>query len=1567
MGLGKTYSTQYLLDSNNNSGVAGQVLSTTSTGIDWADANTLPGSGLWLANGNDIYNSNSGNVGIGTTTPTTTTGIKLDVIGGIGAWAANNTSTLKLFNGRLVGAGRQITNLVSTNGNGSLELYRSDNLLNVLITGSGDSYFNGGNVGIGVTGPSAKLHVDSSTAFSLTSVAGDTLFLSDDTNPSALNGVGASIGFSGPQEVQRQAAIAALRTGADHDHIGLAFYTHPGTSNDETIVEQMRITDSGNVGIGTTSPGNPLEISSDTSTSLVYQRTGVSANKWGFHSDNDATYWQNVTSSSLLFTLQNGGNVGIGTTSPSEKLEIQGGNVKIEQTANADSKLILNPNSSGLGTTYQWELVGGSSTSNYNFQIREAGQAYVTVDSSVNGNAGNVGIGTTSPTRKLVVSNGGASGIEIEPNYVAGVNEILSFDRTVGATAYETMRFNGGDFEFQIGGTEQMRISSAGAIKFNAYNSTNNTGTPTYVLGTDASGNVVKVLGGDIPGGGGTVTGTGSATQVAFWDTTSSLSGSNNLYWDSTEGHLGINDSTPGSPLKVFSGTTEDSIYSVDINHVRDDANAESTAMRINMNLSGADTTTTDITNRGIYLDLDSSANGDASNEQRIRGIDSDVRFSGFTDNAVSVYGFAESNYNVAKTAQLIGVQGYAAHDSSTTSGGVSFMYGVYGLSSIQDLGDVDNAWGGAFLTSIPASRGNANVGVTKGVEGKIQIDKAETITYGEMSAVSGIIDNNETTFPTFGNQYLFKGIYSGTRGGNAYGVYSQGDKHYFEGDVGIGTTGPTFKLHVNSTDASDNVAYIHHNNAAQSSGDVLKVRSDAGDNAGSALLNVANNTGSALYVRGDRNVGIGTTSPGTKLQVGTGSGATVDTAYQIVADGSAISGIQILSGATQSGRLVFGDSGNNDIGIIKYDHSDNSLQTIVNAAERMRITSSGDVGIGTTSPGAKLHLVSGTGVPYSLRLNSDATGTWQLGVGSTGYYDGSFLLQDASVGDRLRINPSGTFTLPAYNSTNQTGTPTYLLGTDASGNVVKTNTVPGSGAGPYLPLAGGTMTGDFLVSGAITIEPGGDTLVEGVLEAQSGIEATGGDKGQPGYTFIGDTNTGMYSDTADQLDFATGGNIGMVIDSSSNVGIGTTSPGAKLDVRSTSRTAPVVLKLGNGIISGDNGVIVSQIRSYINNSNTDADELARIQVENGSGSHDDGNLSFWTRDGFNNVDAAKQLQISGKGIIDIKNDGTALLPVLIFGADVDTGFFRPSSNNIALSTSGVERIRVLSGGNVGIGTTSPAYKLDVQVSGNVARFGDGTRFFRVYTDSDEVSLLADGSVPMKFYTGGAEKMRITSTGNVGIGNTSPGNKLEVTGIIEATVGDTGGFAYGANPATKQGLMISVSNTGGDSFSGAGRIENTSTANSSSAVLVLRQTNSASFSTITQYRQGSGTQGNLVGFVRVTTTNTIFSTSGSDERLKKNITNWTDDTLGKFKALQPKKFRYKIQDASEEKTSGFIAQNEVANFPEAYILNKENEEDDAMYSFNPMGMTTHLMKAIKDLVEKVEILENKITQLENNN
>jgi hypothetical protein len=134
-------------------------------------------------------------------------------------------------------------------------------------------------------------------------------------------------------------------------------------------------------------------------------------------------------------------------------------------------------------------------------------------------------------------------------------------------------------------------------------------------------------------------------------------------------------------------------------------------------------------------------------------------------------------------------------------------MYGVLGSSTVQDLGDVDNAFGGYFSVEIGTTRGNANVGVTKGVEGHINIDKANTIDYGAMIAVSGIIDNNEGTTPNFSNQYLFKGDYQGDKGDNAYGIYTEGDKHYFDGNLGIRSTNPTSKLTVGGNGITTKVA----------------------------------------------------------------------------------------------------------------------------------------------------------------------------------------------------------------------------------------------------------------------------------------------------------------------------------------------------------------------------------------------------------------------------------------------------------------------------------------------------------------------------------------------------------------------------------------------------------------------------------------------------------------------------------------------------------------------------------------------------------------------------------------
>ena len=122
-------------------------------------------------------------------------------------------------------------------------------------------------VGIGTAAPGARRRVDSATAFSLTAGSGDTLLLTNDSTTSAVGAIGPTIGFGNMNSNRRTSAIGTIRTGADHDNMGLAFFTHAGDGNDETIVQQMTIAHDGNVGIGTTTPGSELHVVGDISAS----------------------------------------------------------------------------------------------------------------------------------------------------------------------------------------------------------------------------------------------------------------------------------------------------------------------------------------------------------------------------------------------------------------------------------------------------------------------------------------------------------------------------------------------------------------------------------------------------------------------------------------------------------------------------------------------------------------------------------------------------------------------------------------------------------------------------------------------------------------------------------------------------------------------------------------------------------------------------------------------------------------------------------------------------------------------------------------------------------------------------------------------------------------------------------------------------------------------------------------------------------------------------------------------------------------------------------------------------
>ena len=121
-----------------------------------------------------------------------------------------------------------------------------------------------GRVGIGTTVPGAKLVSQIASGFSATfnNFNGDALQLVT-TTAAGIGNYGAGISFSRLGVAVRNAGISAVQTGSDSDLVGLAFFTHPSTTQSNGLVEQMRIDHAGNVGINVTDPDSKLEVNGD--------------------------------------------------------------------------------------------------------------------------------------------------------------------------------------------------------------------------------------------------------------------------------------------------------------------------------------------------------------------------------------------------------------------------------------------------------------------------------------------------------------------------------------------------------------------------------------------------------------------------------------------------------------------------------------------------------------------------------------------------------------------------------------------------------------------------------------------------------------------------------------------------------------------------------------------------------------------------------------------------------------------------------------------------------------------------------------------------------------------------------------------------------------------------------------------------------------------------------------------------------------------------------------------------------------------------------------------------------
>ena len=393
---------------------------------------------------------------------------------------------------------------------------------------------------------------------------------------------------------------------------------------------------------------------------------------------------------------------------------------------------------------------------------------------------------------------------------------------------------------------------------------------------------------------------------------------------------------------------------------------------------------------------------------------------------------------------------------------------------------------------------------------------------------------------------------------------------------------------------------------------------------------------------------------------------------------------------------------------------------------------------------------------------NVSITGGSVTGITDLAVADGG---TGASTAQNARIN-----LLPTY-----TGNATKVLAVNTGATDVEWTTA-GSGSGDVVGPASATdnavarfdgTTGKLIQNSAVTVADTTGTITTGgsVLTADGTVSA-------PAFAPSADTNTGIFFPAADTIAFAEGGVESMRIDSSGDVGIGTTAPATLLHVSGSSTTAISRLaSTSNGATTFDGSG--AGLELLANGMNTTNKYTPAIKF----GATDPDFTTTNPKFGASILATAAQTYTS---------DTTGGMNLEFWTAPINPG-----------TGSGlIERMRIDSSGNVGIGTSSPTIKLDV-VGGTTSGAIDNALLLlggvTGVAGSGAALYLSGGSGVSRavaiagINTGGAanahamtfstsassaaptERMRIDSSGNVGIGTAAASRLLHAQSTTATT------------------------------------------------------------------------------------------------------------------------------------------------------------------------------------------------------